>query len=495
MKAAPHGWFATAISEVAQVIGGGTPPSKDEACFASPGQGIPWLTPADLSGYKRQVIARGSRDLTPAGLAACSAKVMPAGAVLFSSRAPVGYVAIASNPVATNQGFKSFVFAQDIDSRFAYYQLKHIKPIAEALATGTTFKELSGSAAEKLPFLVAPAAEQKRIADKLDTVLTRVDAVSARLARVAPLLKRFRQAVLAAATSGRLTEDWRRERQDSLGDASSLLMALAQDHETYGGHERGNASEPTKEAHDLVEGQVPDGWKIGTLKECCTPGRPICYGILKPGPELEAGVPYIRVADFPGNRLNLASIKKTSREIDQQYRRARLVAGDLLLSIRGSVGRLIEIPSALAGANITQDTARLSISCRLSSKYIYFALQAPDTQRRMANAVRGVAVRGINIGDVRALQVPIPTEREQAEIVRRVDTLFAFADRLEARLKAAQAAAGRLTPALLAKAFRGELVPQDPDDEPASELLRRLQAASDQRAPARAAGRGRKRSI
>lgn len=94
-----------------------------------------------------------------------------------------------------------------------------------------------------------------------------------------------------------------------------------------------------------------------------------------------------------------------------------------------------------------------------------------------------------------SLQVALPPIEEQAEIVRRVETLFAFADRLEARLKAAQTAAGRLTPALLAKAFRGELVPQDPNDEPASELLRRLQAASGHPAPARAAGRGRKRSI
>jgi type I restriction enzyme, S subunit len=324
---------------------------------------------------------------------------------------------------------------------------------------------------------LAPREEQKRIADKLDTVLTRVDAVNTRLARVSPLLKRFRQSVLAAATSGRLTEDWRAA-QSFLANSEELVAFLAADHDEIGGHARGNASEPTKEAHDLSSDQLPDGWRVSTLKDCCTPGRPICYGILKPGPELEEGVPYIRVADFPGNRLSLTGIKRTSPEIDLQFKRARLKAGDLLLSIRGSVGRLIEIPTVLDGANITQDTARLSISRRLKSKYIYFALLAPDTQRRMTNAIRGVAVRGINIGDVRALQIPIPTSVEQAEIVRRVETLFAFADRLEARLQTAQAAADRLTPSLLAKAFRGELVPQDPSDEPASELLKRLAAST-----------------
>lgn len=327
------------------------------------------------------------------------------------------------------------------------------------------------------PVPVAPVDEQKRIADKLDTVLTRVEAVNTRLARVAPILKRFRQSVLAAATSGRLTEDWRAEASTST-DASDLIEALAVDHRSNGGHERGNASEPTREAHDLTTAQLPVGWQIGNLKDCCLPGRPITYGILMPGPELAEGVPYIRVADFPGNRLNLDGIKKTSSAIDLQYKRARLVAGDLLLSIRGSVGRLIEIPAILEGANITQDTARLSISKRLSTKYIYFALQSPDTQRRMANAVRGVAVRGINIGDVRALQVPIPTLDEQTEIVRRVETLFTFADRLEARLQTARTATERLTPALLAKAFRGELVPQDPNDESAAALLARIRSGS-----------------
>ena len=92
----------------------------------------------------------------------------------------------------------------------------------------------------------------------------------------------------------------------------------------------------------------------------------------------------------------------------------------------------------------------------------------------MKGATKGVAVRGINIGDVRALQIPLPSQKEQDEIVRRIESLFAWADRLETRHAAARAQVDRLTPSLLAKAFRGELVPQDSADEPASELLKRL---------------------
>ncbi len=204
----PPGWVLCEIGEVCQVVGGGTPPSKDPANFTDE-DGIPWITPADLSGYSKAFIERGARNLTELGYKRSSAKLVPPGTVLFSSRAPVGYVAIAANELATNQGFKSFVPPKEVDSRFLYYYLRHIRPLAEARATGTTFKELSGSNAAKLPLLIPPLAEQKRIADKLDALLARVDRCRARLDRVPLILKRFRQAVLAAATSGKLTEEWR----------------------------------------------------------------------------------------------------------------------------------------------------------------------------------------------------------------------------------------------------------------------------------------------
>lgn len=343
----------------------------------------------------------------------------------------------------------------------------------ESQSSGTTRKRISRGNLGDLDVFVPPRDEQQRIADKLDAVLARVDACRERLASTVPLLKRLRQSVFAAATSGRLTDDWRSENSCE-NEAAKLLELLQSDHATAGGHGRGNASDPTEEAHDLDVADIPETWVVATLRDACTPGRPITYGILKPGPELADGVPYVRVADFPGNRLRLETIKKTSLEIDEQYKRARLKAGDLLLSIRGSVGRLVVIPPALEDANITQDTARLSISNRILADYVRFALLCETTQRRMQKAVRGVAVRGINIGDVRALQIPLPPFKEQQEIVTRVKAILEVAGRLEMRLTQAQAATDRLTPALLAKAFRGELVPQDPADEPAAALLKRL---------------------
>src|SRR5690606_35514368 len=110
---------------------------------------IPWITPADLSGYTEKYIERGRRNITEKGLNGSSARLMPEGTVLFSSRAPIGYVAIARNPVSTNQGFKSFVPHDGVDPEYLYYYLKRAKELALKLASGTTFPEISGKNAKK----------------------------------------------------------------------------------------------------------------------------------------------------------------------------------------------------------------------------------------------------------------------------------------------------------------------------------------------------------
>ena len=159
------------------------------------------------------------------------------------------------------------------------------------------------------------------------------------------------------------------------------------------------------------------------------------------------------------------------------------------MSIRGTVGRVCFVPGELEGANITQDTARLSIQAKINSDYVALVLRAMPTQMRMQKAIKGVAIRGINIGDVRALQIPFPPLNEQHEIVRRVEALFKIADDIEKRYQKAKTHVDKLTQSILAKAFRGELVPQDPADEPASELLKRIQEERRKQAAERSPGR------
>src|SRR5206468_5151557 len=121
------------------------------------------ITPADLSGYKEKFIARGARSITAAGLESSAARLMPAGTVLMSSRAPVGYAAIAAQPLATNQGFKSFVLISDLFTDYFYYYLLGQRGLLLKFASGTTFLEVSGKNAARIPVPIAPLPEQLRM--------------------------------------------------------------------------------------------------------------------------------------------------------------------------------------------------------------------------------------------------------------------------------------------------------------------------------------------
>ena len=135
-------WKECTIADLGTVVGGATPSTKIETNY---GGSIPWITPKDLSTHKGRFISNGERNITEEGLSSCSAQMMPKNSVLFSSRAPIGYVAIASRPMCTNQGFKSVVPNEDTDYMFLYYLLLYYRDKIEALGSGTTFKEVSGS--------------------------------------------------------------------------------------------------------------------------------------------------------------------------------------------------------------------------------------------------------------------------------------------------------------------------------------------------------------
>ena len=136
----PESWEWTTINNLGAIVSGGTPSTKEASYW---GNDVNWISPSDLTGYSKKTIAKGAKNLTFLGLKNSSAKVMPVGSVHFSSRAPIGYTVISSQPISTNQGFKSLVPTDGIFNEYAYYYLKSSKHIAEQRATGTTFKEIA----------------------------------------------------------------------------------------------------------------------------------------------------------------------------------------------------------------------------------------------------------------------------------------------------------------------------------------------------------------
>ncbi|QMW16841.1 restriction endonuclease subunit S [Pseudoalteromonas sp. MT33b] len=432
----PKTWQSCTLEDIARIVSGGTPKSTVEDNFCETG-GIAWLTPADLSGYKAKTISKGKRNLTDKGYLSCSAKKMPKGSVLYSSRAPIGYVVIAENEISTNQGFKSFIPDKGIDSEYLYYYLKSIKHIAEANATGTTFKELSGTATKALPFIAPPATEQKRIVEKLDSLLAQVDTIQQRLNNLPDIIKRFRQSVLAAAVSGKLTEQWRKD--------NGILV---------------NSYELPQRMVDLIQ-----------------PERPISYGVLKPGPFVSGGVTLLRIKDILDTRISTDESHKISSELSKQYKRTLLKGGEILISLVGTIGRIGLVTKEFSGMNVHRNLAVIAPKKELQQKFIYWQFKSDFVQKQIQNARTGANQPLLNLGDIKKFNISVPTIEEQTEIVRLVEQYFALADTLEKNLANAKQRVDNLTQSILAKAFRGELVPQDPNDEPADKLLARIKAA------------------
>ena len=166
-------WIECTLDSLGEIVGGATPSTK---CKDYYGGDIPWITPKDLSSFNGRYISRGERNITEKGLASCSAQMMPKDAVLFTSRAPIGYVAIASQSVCTNQGFKSIVVNGKADPLFVYYLLKHYKDTIEAMGSGTTFKEVSGKTMRTVRVRIPlDVSYQKRIAAVLDSLDTKIE--------------------------------------------------------------------------------------------------------------------------------------------------------------------------------------------------------------------------------------------------------------------------------------------------------------------------------
>jgi type I restriction enzyme S subunit len=434
-RSLPTGWYWTTMGEIADVVGGGTPRTNDPANFEN--GDIPWITPADLSGYTAKYISHGARFITRKGLETSSARVLPAGAVLFTSRAPIGYVALARNPVATNQGFKSFVLKDGLLPEYVYWWLKGSKQRAESLASGTTFLELSGANAKKIPIPIAPLEQQREIVAELEKQFSRLDEAVANLKRVKANLKRYKAAVLQAAVEGRLvpTEDElaRREGRAYESGHDLLQRILTARRSQWNG--KGSYKDPAAP----VSGGLPDvpaGWAASSLEAITSATRVICYGILMPKENVPNGVLYVKVRNMRADAVVLATLERTSHQIAEKYARASLRTGDLLLSIRGTYGRVATVPPELNGGNITQDTARLEVSRLLMTEFVAAFLRSESAQRYYNQVARGVAVKGVNIRDIRPMVIPIPPFIEQRRIVDEIERRLSIVREVEAEADA-----------------------------------------------------------
>lgn len=197
----PQGWEVKTLGEIGKVVSGGTPSTSNKDNFDGE---IAWITPADLSGYKEKYISKGKRNLSEQGLKNSSARLLPPNSILFSSRAPIGYVAIASNTLCTNQGFKNLIPHSNVSSEYIYYFLLYSKRLAESVASGTTFKEISATNFSKLPIPLPPLATQKQIVQILESKFVHLEKLAQFVNASLENLQRLKSSLLNQAFKGEL---------------------------------------------------------------------------------------------------------------------------------------------------------------------------------------------------------------------------------------------------------------------------------------------------
>lgn len=390
--------------------------------------------------------------------------------------------------------------------------------VLSAFFTGTTIRHLTGISLSRYVVRLPPVREQRRIVAKLEALNARSRRAKEALDAIPALIEKFKQSVLAAAFRGDLTADWRAKHPD-VEPASELLKRIRVERrrrweEAELAKMRAKGKTPTDdrwkakyEEPEPVDNselpELPDTWCWAWLDEIRAGDAPMVYGIILPGDDVLDGVPYVRPIDIDDEgRILIPALKRTSSDVAARYARARLKAGDVILSIVGTIGKVAVTPEELEGGNITQSSIRIRPGTGTSTSYVKWLLQAPQLFRQYEKSRFGNAVQRLNVEHVRQLVVPLAPLDEQEAVIRRLDEAFMRLRTID--LGGLGGSLAALDRSILAKAFRGDLVPQDATDEPASVLLERIRAEretgnrakADNRGPGRrrAKGNGRERA-
>jgi type I restriction enzyme, S subunit len=463
----PSTWKLVRLGDIAKTTSGGTP-RRDRPQYY--GGQIPWVKSGELGD---SVVYETAETITDEALKSSNAKVFPKGTLCIALYgATVGKLGILGIDAATNQAVCAIFPPEGLDTRYLYRFFESKRRDLIEQGKGGAQSNISQGIIRDTQIPVAPPSEQLRIVAEIEKQFTRLEAGMAALRRAQANLKRYRIAVLNAACEGRLVpteaeiaKTGKRKSKFETGEAL-LARILTERRQNWQG--RGQYKDPA--ALDTAElPQLPEGWTWATLDQIGQEGRPIIYGIIKPGPHIPNGVPYVRVTEMKDGRIDVPNLKRASRERAAKFARATLASGDVLISKDGTIGRVAVVPPELAGGNITQHVMRAPIHAMMLRDYVVWSVRSDWCQHWLTGETRGVALRGVNVEDFRHLPIPVPPLAEQTRIVGEVERRLSVVEELESVVTANLQRAARLRQSILQKAFTGDLtgdpIPQESKGE------------------------------
>jgi type I restriction enzyme, S subunit len=455
----PLGWTRSALSGLGTWGSGGTPSRNDPDAF---GPGVPWLKIGDLTDGP---VRDAAESITTRGLASSAAKLLDAGTLLVAMYGSIGKLGITTFPCATNQAIASCVPGPGVDLRYLFYALLNERQRLLSLGQGGTQLNISQTLLKAHEINVAPLNEQQRIVSRIEELFSEIDEGERALERVGQLVERYRQSVLKAAVTGELTGAWQ------------IVARSADEHKGL------------QEAAAL-----PIGWRWASLAELVDEGPTNGYSP-KADPEATGSLSLKLTATTSGKlRLDSAAVKRVNEVIDPESP-LWLRPGDLLIQRANSlehvgVAAMFDGPS---NSYIYPDLMmRVRVHDPLLRAWLCRCLNSPSARQYFRSEATGTAGSMPKISGkvVKALKVPLPPPTEMRAALTQLDGQSTSCDLLKSEVQRRQATAAALRQSILKAAFSGQLVPQDPNDEPASALLARL-AAQAAEAPAAPRRRGR----
>lgn len=416
--ALPDGWKWVYLGKITTIVGGGTPSSRRSEYYN--GGTIPWITPADLSNYNKVYISHGKKNITQQGLEKSSAKLMPANTVLLSSRAPIGYVAIAANDICTNQGFKSFLPSVHFAPKYLYWFLKGNQALLEQYASGTTFLELSGRRASEIKFPIAPLSEQRRLVARIESLFAKLDAAKEKVQSVLDSHETRKAALLHAAFAGKLTAKWQEEQSAKISS-----------------------------------------WKTMSFEDCI---EKMQNGLSKRRGDSGEYVNVLRLTNIAPESLSFQDMRKILLTPDEKKKYKLAPEDVLMVRVNGSkdnVGKQLYIDKKDAEHQLTfcDHLIRIHYNEQLVSPrfMVYFSHTMQYKSYIEKNMVSSAGQNTISRKGMKNLSLRLPSLPEQQEIVRILDRLLAREQRARQAAEETLAAIDRMKQSILARAFRGEL--------------------------------------
>lgn len=359
-------WKKCKLGDIGKIVGGATPSTKNSDNYIN--GTIPWITPKDLANHFDRYISHGERNITESGLKSCSAQLMPAHSILFSSRAPIGYIAISANEVCTNQGFKSIVPNEKVDYMFLYYLLKFNKDRIEHIGSGTTFKEVSGTVMKNFEITIPPLPVQKKIAG---------------------ILK-------------------------SLDDKIELNRQISKNLE--------------EQARCLFEKTFPKNktFKMLPLSELCTVITKGTTPTTLGKAFTKSGINFIKAESILDNHsVDFDKISFIDDETNKMLGRSIIHSGDIVFTIAGTLGRFALIDESVIPANTNQAVAIIRSDTKIiSPEYLYSFFIGNWHNNYYTKRIQQAVQANLSLGTIKSLPIPILEKKEMKSYLTSLTPIF-----------------------------------------------------------------------